>query len=43
MPSRSSHQSDSDSVRKLIEAVTSRIGSGSYGLWFQGHTCFVPL
>jgi chromosomal replication initiator protein len=33
----------SESVRKLIEAVSARIKPTRFGLFFQGQTCFVPL
>jgi len=37
------NQSDSESVQKLIEAVSSRVTPARYGLWLRGQTCFIPL
>lgn len=34
---------DPDSVKTLIEAVSSRVGAARFGIWFKPHTCFIPL
>jgi len=36
-------QRTSTPTRTLVDVVSARVGAARFGLWFQGHACFVPL